>query len=466
MKKYIKQLIYTTLIVFFISCDSYLDVNEDPNVVTDVPPELILKGMQLADTQNNLGHLMRISQMWTGQMQGINSLYARLSDYNITAEESNDSWGFLYHGVMTQNQIIQSTSDDNLLKGMGNVLEAHAVGTNATLFGDIPYSDAGNPDGAAFDGQLAVYQALQTLLDTAISQLQTVAATRRFSDDIFLNGKASAWIEVAYTLKARYYLMNRQYPEAYQNASLGVSSTANSLKYAAAFDGYGSTPENSNLYQLIFTGSRAGDLSNKGAYIQTVLLDGANAASRNNAKTDESRRKDFLLLDQDFLNGARLSAADATMPLVTYEENLLILAETGLRTVDFDEGLAQLNVLRAFLASGNAFNGDGGLSLQYDAYDDSDFANGGIENADGISDDKALLREIIEEKYVSTFGTILPFADFRRIRVTDNDIAMPIPINSGSAHPERFLIAQDEINGNPNAPDPIPDIYTKTPVNQ
>ena len=52
MKKYIKQLIYTTLIVFFISCDSYLDVNEDPNVVTDVPPELILKGMQLADTQN------------------------------------------------------------------------------------------------------------------------------------------------------------------------------------------------------------------------------------------------------------------------------------------------------------------------------------------------------------------------------------------------------------------------------
>ena len=43
---------------------------------------------------------------------------------------------------------------------------------------------------------------------------------------------------------------------------------------------------------------------------------------------------------------------------------------------------------------------------------------------------------------------------------------MAIPINSGSAYPERFLIAQDEINGNAKAPSPIPDIFQKTAVNQ
>jgi hypothetical protein len=72
----------------------------------------------------------------------------------------------------------------------------------------------------------------------------------------------------------------------------------------------------------------------------------------------------------------------------------------------------------------------------------------------------------MEEKYVSSFGTLLPFDDFRRIRTTDNDIALPIPINAGTAYPERFLIAQDEINGNNFAPSPIPGLFVKTAVNQ
>ena len=118
------------------------------------------------------------------------------------------------------------------------------------------------------------------------------------------------------------------------------------------------------------------------------------------------------------------------------------------------------------MASGNAFKGDPGLAFQYDAYNAGDFASGGIENPDALSADMALLREIIEEKYVSTFGTIMPFVDFTRIRKSDGAIAMPLPINDGSTYPERFLIAQDEINGNANAPSPIPDIFTVTPVNQ
>ena len=71
----------------------------------------------------------------------------------------------------------------------------------------------------------------------------------------------------------------------------------------------------------------------------------------------------------------------------------------------------------------------------------------------------------MEEKYVSCFGTLIPFDDFRRISKTDSDIAMPLPINSGSQYPQRFPIAKDEINGNLNAPSPIPDLFTPTPIN-
>lgn len=465
MKKYIRKFIYLALVLCFVNCEPYLDINEDPNVAIDVPSELLLKGMILADTQIQSGHLMRISQFWTGQMMGIANLYDRINDYIISPEEGNDMWAFMYNGIMTQNDIIQANSEDNLVKGIANVIEAHGMGSMASMFGDVPYSEVGSAEDAAFDGQLAIYQAAQTLLTDAIAQLALVPSTRRFSEDILLNGNPTAWIQVANTLKARYYLATRQYSEAFTAAQSGINSGSNSLRYAAAYADYGSTNENSSLYFLILTGSRAGDLTFVGSFADG-LLNTANVSSRNNSKTDESRRRDYLTLDQGGINANRLSAANAPMPLVTYEENLLILAEAGFRSSGFNEGLTRLNALRTHLRSGSAFLGNPALTLQYDDYVVADFDAGGIENIDNIVPNRALLREIIEERYVTTFGTLVTFDDFRRIRATDNDIAMPIPINAGSAYPERMLIAQDEINGNSNAPSPIPDIFVKTPVNQ
>ncbi|MGO4818745.1 SusD/RagB family nutrient-binding outer membrane lipoprotein [Flavobacterium sp. W22_SRS_FP1] len=465
MKIYIKKIICLTLLLSLFGCDQYLDINEDPNVSTDVPAELLLKGMELADVQIQSGHLMRISQFWTGQMRGVDNLYGRINNYIISPEDSNDVWAFMYHGIMTQNDVIQKNSEDELVKGIANIVEAHGIGTMASMFGDIPYSKVGVETKAAFDSQIEVFQAAQVLLTSAITQLSSVSPSRKLSNDVLLGGNPVAWIQVANTLKARYYLMTRQYPEAYQSALLGVTSKVNSLRYAAAFTGYGSTMENSNLYNLILTGSRSGDLTSTGSFTQD-LLDVSKVSSRNNNKTNESRRRDFLILDQAGIKSNRFSAANALMPLVSYEENLLILAETGFRTVGFNEGVLRLNALRSYLVSGNVFAGDPTLSLKYDAYVSTDFDAGGIENKDNISSNKALLREIMEEKYVSCFGTLVPFDDFRRIRSTDNDIAMPIPINSGSSYPERFLISQDEINGNEFAPSPIPGLFVKTPVNE
>jgi len=465
MKKYIRKISYLVLLLCLVNCEKYLDINEDPNVATDVPAELLLKSMLLADTQIQSGHLMRISQFWTGQMVGIANLYDRINDYIISPEEGNDMWAFMYHGIMTQNNIIQTNSEDNLVKGIANVVEAHAIGSMASMFGDVPYSEVGIVEDAAFDGQVAVYQAAQILLNDAIAQLTLVPSTRRFSDDIMLNGNPTAWIQVANTLKARYYLATREYGPAYTSAQSGISTATNSLRYAASYAGYGTTNENSNLYFLILSGSRAGDLTFNGSFADG-LLNPANTSSRNNAKTNESRRRDYLTLDQTGINANRLSWKSAPMPLVTYEENLLILAETGFRTLGFNEGLTRLNALRTRLRTGAAFLGAPALTLQYDNYVVADFDAGGIENATSITADKALLREIMEEKYISTFGTLVTFDDFRRIRKSDIDIALPIPINAGAKYPERFLIAQDEINGNTNAPNPIPDIYTKTPVNQ
>ena len=157
------------------------------------------------------------------------------------------------------------------------------------------------------------------------------------------------------------------------------------------------------------------------------------------------------------------------MPLVIYEENLLTLAEAGLRTKGFTEGLTQLNKLRTFLnTKGNAFTPIATTdTVKYDAFVEADFLAGGIENKTTLTKEKALLREIIEERYVSLYGQILPFNDFRRLAKSDADVRPVLPFNSTTAtkHPERLIYAQTEINGNPNLPRPIPDVFQVTEVN-
>jgi hypothetical protein len=59
----------------------------------------------------------------------------------------------------------------------------------------------------------------------------------------------------------------------------------------------------------------------------------------------------------------------------------------------------------------------------------------------GINANRALLRNY-GRKICVLFGTLLPFDDFRRIRATDGDIAMPIPIK-GTYLSRTILIAQD-----------------------
>lgn len=464
MKNILSRVLVLGIILISSGCESYLDVNENPNQSTSVPNELIIKGMQLADVQLQLGHTMRISQLWTGQLKGLGNLYKNLYVYNIAPEETNGDWSFVYHGIVTQNRIIQADSEDNLIKGIGNIIEAHAIGTMAALFGDIPYSKYGTPD-PEFDSQTEVFNQVQALLDAAIVQLSSVTATRVLSQDLLVGKNAAAWTQVAHTLKARFYLMTKNYQAAYTEALDGVSTDVNNMSYAKGFSGYGSTLENSNLYYIVLDGSRGGDFSSADTFVQG-LLDPAGSSSRNHAKTDESRRRDYLKVSIDERASTRITGQNVKMPMVSNVENLLILAESSARLGQFNTALGHLNGLRSYLNSGKGFIGSASLTAKYSAFVAADFEAGGIENASGISADKALLREILEERYVSLFGTHLPFFDFARVSKTDPDIALAISPTSGGQHAQRFPIAQNEINGNANAPSPIPSIFDPTPVNK
>ncbi len=469
-----KRYLYILIASFFLisSCEDIVDgVNENPNKITpdDIDAKLFLSGAILANTSGQAGHLNRISGLFSGQLVGLTSLYANIYGYSISTAESIGTWSRFYVGVVPNARFIrEKLPDDNLMQGIAKVLEAHAIGTAASLFGDVPYSeivsDVSDPQ---FDGQVSVLTALNTLLDDAIGDLGA-AANASLPEDLYFGGDATKWQAAAYTLKARFLMMRKDYAGAFQAAQNGIASAANNMQHIPRGDPSVSSGDK-NLFWEILAGARTGDIGTANSYL-IQLLDNSSAVYRGNAKTDETARLGYYRIDESSAtNNLGIIEQFEPQNLVTYQETKLTLAETALRTSTFAAALQHLNEYRAWLNGGGGLNANfTGQPHQYDPYVAADFDIGGMENPDGISQSDALLREIIEERYISGFGTFMPFDDARRVRVANPTLGVPFPFNTATAtaHPERMPYSDDELNTNSNAPENDPGIFVKTEVNR
>ena len=465
------SLILIASIMMLPSCEIPTDLNDNPNEITlqDVDANLFLNGAQLANIMVQNSHLNRITGMFSGQLIGYTSLYSNIYGYALSTVESNDEWNGCYTGVLTNTRhISEAVPDDKLLVGIAKVIEAHAVGTLAILMGDVPYSEVVSEiEDPKFDSQVSVLSAVTSLLDGAISDLGS-ASSRSESYDIYYGGDKDNWLAAAYTLKARYALVQSDYAGALSAAGSGISSSAGDMNFVPRGDAATSEGDK-NLFNAILAGSRAGDLGNRDSYLLALLNDTLTTTYRGNLKTDETARHNYYKIDENSGDG-NLGVIERfePMPMVTYFENQLIKAEAAARTGG--DGLGHLNDYRAWLASGGRLNDtfNDSASILYEAYDAADFESGGMENSDGVSAATALLREIIEERYVSGFGTYMPFNDHRRLR-GDGETALipPFPLNTSAAseHVERIPYAQDELTSN-STMDEDPGLYAETEVNQ
>ena len=466
--KNIKYLALSILLILSVGCEKLVvGINDNPNEISSDSFEagvLLLKGIELANVSVQAGHQTRIGGMWSGQTKGLILLYKSLAEYNISAEETNQIWQNAYQGVVKQARLLRQQTTSNpkakQYSGITKVLEANTLGTMASLFGDIPFTEIANDEVAdpKFDSQKSVFAQLQIMLDGAIADLNAAPNTA-IPEDLIFAGNTQKWIKVARTLKARLYVYTKEYEKANQEALLGISAPTDAMVFIPTALGNGS--QNLN-YKMI--NQRGGYWGFTGSY-----LDGLLGTKRNNAKTQENARLAYFKFDgASATNNKGIAAINTPITLVGYEENLLILAETAVRLGKTADGISQLNKLRAYLAGGKAFVKLNATDLlKYDAYELVDFEKDGIENKDGIATERALLREIIEERYVSGFTGLMAFDDLRRLGSKEKDIAVLPPFNSAtvSQYPQRFIVAQSELSANQNAPKD-PGIFAVTEVNK
>lgn len=460
----------------FFACSSIVEnLNVDPNNPTASTGSLLLTGTEIANMATQEGMASRLTTIWSGYATGADRQWADYYNYNVSAGVYDGDWNLVYQATNANAllTIEKATALGNRkMVAIAKILRANALATGTELWGDIPVDQAGdiakypNP---AFEPQATVYTKLIALLDDAIADLKSGVGTVT-TEDVHFGGDATKWTQVAYTLKARLLTDLKQYDAAYTAAQTGISVYANSL-----VSPHGTTPSvNHNQYYAFLAISRSGDINAVGAY-NTTLLNPTSAKYRGNSKTIETARFKFYYLENGVNSPGKIEpnttavsgffAPSASFPLVTYQENTLTLAEMALRSgKGFATALGHLNTYRAWLNTGGnittAYLTAG--AYKYEPYVAADFAAGGIENADGITADNALLREILQERYVSFYGQHLGWNDERRTRTEAYGIKLTP--NNGTQLPWRFIYPQSELNSNANAPKPVPATFEALPI--
>ncbi len=456
-----KTLILASVAVGLFSCRSMVEGYENsPNSPTSAPAPILLTSAQLGTSYLSGGEPTRLAGMWSGYFTGSDRQYLSYQTYDVNAGIFDDMWSNIYVETVAQARLATESADkakNPIVGGIARIIEANTIGNTTALFGDVPFSetvDINNKPQPKFDTQAEVYGGAQKLLDQAIVNLSS--GTGSVPNDIFYGGNSTKWLKVAYTLKARFFMHTRNYQEAYTNALKGITASADDMtvKYG------GNQEKDQNIYYDFGQNNRQGYLTSDGAMAVKILTTG-NAMYRGNAKTDETARKLFYYTsdgsDLNYEDGGMFSSTSQT-PVVTYAENILILAESAARTNNTTLALGHLNMYRTWLASK--------FASKYDAYTLADFAPAGMDNKGNLTAEKALLKEILEERYISFIAQLEGFNDLRRT-FKETDVRVNAPINKGTQFPQRFLYAQAELNSNPKAPKQTPvELFVATPINK
>jgi starch-binding outer membrane protein, SusD/RagB family len=498
-KIYSKSLAAFLIIVAFTSCTDLFnekDIKQNPNapLTSQVNITPLMTGSLLGIGMLHEDSDVRIAYMWGGQLAGQSRQHQGFQNYTVAA--STFGWTNYYNTGQNIRLIQQRASavNNKVHLGAAQVMEALLFTKLISLWGDVPYSEAfdiENHPTPKYDGQLAVYAALVTLLNTAYTNLNS--GIGKITGD-FITGTApkfegvpARWAKFAKSLQARLYLHLKDFPNAVTAAKLGIDATSGDMLMPHG----GAYQIDFNQNFSFFDFDRSGDTSfDAPAYLPTFMCTDLTSGTftvdvaKRNAKTDETGMYYHFFqyeaetsgLDPNTVDG--MFVATAPQPWLTFYETQFILAEALARqsatSVADPDAITALNAVRAGLATGyinGLTTGYASEGLIYTAYTAGDFTSAGVANpaAKSWTPQKALLTEIASEKFVVMLSQYEVFNELRRLRVAAPVVSLGIPIFNGTKYPERFIYPQNEINTNPNVPKvsgSAPDQFVKLPIFQ
>lgn len=417
MKKYI----YLAFVVLMASsCESYLNINEDPNNPTSVPVTSQVAAIQLNLVDVTNGAFSRFSCMLTQQVEGVARQWSSFNQYSgLQPNRFDAAWDNIYENTLNEIKNAKINAEEaefNHHLGVLKAIEAYTLYMASDVWGAMPYTEAFaglenlNPQ---YETQTEIYAIADNLLNEAEMLLNgTPGRARVGSEDILYGGDIDLWKLAIKGIRARTFLKLKNYSGAMAEAEKSFTEASQNLKYTY------SSENAANWFR--FNRDRTGDLEfhpTMRAIMQSY---------------DDTLR--LARFDQVFDPSNSFITADYTQDLLSYRELQFIIAEAEFRGNGSTE--------KAYTAYQNGIK----ASFTFAGLSEEDFMSYWGNASVGVGEDNLTLELIMDQKYLAMFLQPETYSDFRR---TGFPSLTPV---SGPTIPVRWHYPSDEFLYNSNAP--------------
>lgn len=459
------------LVAVLVSCESFDEINTNPNQATDASIQVIFPAVTASFVYGINGESAQFSSILMQYLTGVLGDQQQVNNYSFIADMSDATWNRFYANCLNNIKSIKEKSAESGAThylGAAKIMEAVILGYSVDLWNDIPYTEALQLDEISqpsFDSAEGLYARVQQLLDEGIADLNSESTTSPSTNDLIYRANNEAlwvqnsrprWIMLANAMKARYH-----------NHLSKVDPAGSAAAALAAIDA-GTFGSNADQPIVVFGSEFAGPWF---PYFQTTF--GENNVGISQHFIDMLR--DRIGEDQDdprlpffvspttaglyvgtpngstsrpqgsVVPGPYLNSREAPTPVLNYSELKFIEAEAALRAGQQER-------------AADAHNAAVAASLQRvtGSVDEAYVAEYGNETGASITFEKIMM-----EKHIDLFLQTEAWTDWRRSTpvgaantVSGIPNLEPSPSNSTQgAFPRRFIYPNREIvNNSANVP--------------
>lgn len=213
-----KLILFLIIVVFSISCKKgFLEVNNTPNNPLTVPPSTLLSTTTIGIAFANSNDLNRATSVIVQHIAGAANQALAYDVYNLDGSFDNQ-WSLeLYSGSIDNLQILidQNSTTNPTYSGIAKLELAYAFSLATDLWGDVPYSQAGQGlkyEVPRFDKVEDIYQGNATLgitslfdlVKSGIADLAKPGVFKPTKDDLVYGGDTAKWRRMGNSLLLKF----------------------------------------------------------------------------------------------------------------------------------------------------------------------------------------------------------------------------------------------------------------------
>ncbi|GAB2600873.1 SusD/RagB family nutrient-binding outer membrane lipoprotein [Spirosoma areae] len=475
-----KAFVLLPFLVGLNGCTKFLDVNVTPNNPTSVPPSVLLPAAQYGTAFANANELNRFASTLTQQLAGAANSPANYDVYVTSGADFGNQWRFeIYDGALVNyDQIIRlaDASNSKAYSGIAKILKAYTYSLATDVWGDIPYSQALQGEAnlqPRLDKQEDIYkgnqsagiQSLFDLVREGLTDLAATSVTKPGADDAIYKGDLAKWrragntllLKMANTISRKEPALAKTIIDQVITGGQFITSNADDLNVVFG----ASVGSRDPRYEYTVVSSFKDDIILSTRYLNLlqanndprlplfftkpvanyVTWDNGQAGARPTPVSSWSRYNTYI-------TGAN---GEGPVRLLTSFQRAFILAESALTlgTAGDPQALYTEGIRASMTLAGLT-------ATQIDAYLT---ANPKIATLTGTTAQK--LEQIITQKYIAFTGNGLEtWNDYRRtgypiLRDSQNAVGID------GTRPVRAVYITQEIERNPNFPNPAPQTNVK-----